>query len=71
MVRSLYVGVSGFSYPGWKGNFYPKDLKSEDFSTKFEAEDREPPRDLNSELFSAKLEAELIESLRALARPLI
>ncbi len=31
MVRSLYVGVSGFSYPGWKGNFYPKDLKSEDF----------------------------------------
>src|SRR5439155_21899395 len=31
MVRTLYVGVSGFSYPGWKGNFYPKDLKSEDF----------------------------------------
>jgi len=30
-VKSLYVGVSGFSYPGWKGNFYPKDLKSEDF----------------------------------------
>src|SRR5438094_10300708 len=30
MVRSLYVGVSGFSYPGWKGNFYPKDLTSED-----------------------------------------
>ena len=29
--KSLYVGVSGFSYPGWKGNFYPKDLKSEDF----------------------------------------
>jgi uncharacterized protein YecE (DUF72 family) len=25
------VGVSGFSYPGWKGNFYPKDLKSEEF----------------------------------------
>lgn len=25
------VGVSGFSYPSWKGNFYPKDLKSEDF----------------------------------------
>ena len=29
--KGLYVGVSGFSYPGWKGNFYPKDLKSEDF----------------------------------------
>ena len=27
----LFVGVSGFSYPGWKGQFYPKDLKSEDF----------------------------------------
>jgi len=25
------VGVSGFSYAGWKGNFYPKDLKSEEF----------------------------------------
>src|SRR5438046_1572502 len=31
MVRNLYVGVSGFSEPGWKGNVYPKDLKSEDF----------------------------------------
>jgi uncharacterized protein YecE (DUF72 family) len=28
---SVYVGVSGFSYPSWKGRFYPKDLKSEDF----------------------------------------
>jgi uncharacterized protein YecE (DUF72 family) len=25
------VGVSGFSYAGWKGNFYPEDLKSEEF----------------------------------------
>ncbi len=25
----LFVGVSGFSYPGWKGTFYPKDLKNE------------------------------------------
>jgi uncharacterized protein YecE (DUF72 family) len=31
IVKGLYVGVSGFSYPRWKGNFYPKDLKSEDF----------------------------------------
>jgi len=29
--NGLYVGVSGFSYTGWKGNFYPKDLKSEEF----------------------------------------
>src|SRR5438445_10602954 len=25
------VGISGFSYAGWKGNFYPKNLKSEEF----------------------------------------
>lgn len=29
--EGLFVGVSGFSYPGWKGSFYPKDLKSEEF----------------------------------------
>jgi len=27
----LFVGVSGFSYASWKGNFYPKELRSEDF----------------------------------------
>ncbi len=26
----LYVGTSGFSYPEWKGNFYPPDLPGED-----------------------------------------
>jgi uncharacterized protein YecE (DUF72 family) len=26
-----YVGVSGFSYASWKGTFYPKEAKSEDF----------------------------------------
>jgi uncharacterized protein YecE (DUF72 family) len=31
MTKNFFVGVSGFSYPGWKGNFYPRDLKSEDF----------------------------------------
>jgi uncharacterized protein YecE (DUF72 family) len=25
-----FVGVSGFSYPGWKGRFYPKELKSDE-----------------------------------------
>ncbi len=28
---SLYVGVSGFSYPTWRGRFYPKELKNEEF----------------------------------------
>lgn len=31
MKQSIFVGVSGFSYPSWKGKFYPKELKSEDF----------------------------------------
>ena len=31
MGMELFVGVSGFSYASWKGNFYPKELKSEDF----------------------------------------
>jgi len=28
---AVFVGVSGFSYPSWKGKFYPKDAKSEEF----------------------------------------
>lgn len=31
VAKKVYVGVSGFSYPGWKGGFYPKESKSEDF----------------------------------------
>jgi len=31
MKTRAMVGVSGFSYAGWKGNFYPGNLKSEDF----------------------------------------
>lgn len=27
----LYAGASGFSYPSWKGGFYPQDLRSEEF----------------------------------------
>jgi uncharacterized protein YecE (DUF72 family) len=27
----LYGGASGFSYPSWKGGFYPSDAKPEDF----------------------------------------
>ncbi len=29
--RRVYVGVSGFSYPSWRGGFYPEELKSEEF----------------------------------------
>ena len=31
----LYVGVSGFSYPRWRGRFYPKGMKSEEFLAYF------------------------------------
>jgi uncharacterized protein YecE (DUF72 family) len=30
-MKNIFVGVSGFSYASWKGKFYPKDFKSEDF----------------------------------------
>ena len=29
--KNMFVGISGFSYAGWKGKFYPRDLKNEDF----------------------------------------
>ena len=31
MKPKAMVGVSGFSYAGWKGNFYPESLRSEEF----------------------------------------
>ena len=31
MTGKLYAGASGFSYPPWKGEFYPADAKPEDF----------------------------------------
>lgn len=29
--HNMFVGISGFSYAGWKGKFYPKDMKNADF----------------------------------------
>jgi len=31
MTQRVYVGVSGFSYPSWRGKFYPEATKSEGF----------------------------------------
>jgi uncharacterized protein YecE (DUF72 family) len=31
MSERVYVGVSGFSYSSWKGKFYPKETKPEEF----------------------------------------
>jgi uncharacterized protein YecE (DUF72 family) len=33
VTRKMYVGISGFSYPRWRGRFYPKETKSEEFLT--------------------------------------
>ena len=30
-VTGLYVGASGFSYPSWRGEFYPAEAKPEEF----------------------------------------
>jgi uncharacterized protein YecE (DUF72 family) len=30
-VSGAYVGTSGFSYPSWRGDFYPEDSKPEEF----------------------------------------
>jgi uncharacterized protein YecE (DUF72 family) len=30
-VPGLYVGTSGFSYPSWRGGFYPRDARPEEF----------------------------------------
>lgn len=31
MKKSVFAGISGFSYAGWKGKFYPRDMKNEEF----------------------------------------
>lgn len=35
MEGSVHVGVSGFSYAGWKGTFYPEGAKPEDFLAEY------------------------------------
>jgi uncharacterized protein YecE (DUF72 family) len=55
MKTKIYVGVSGFSYPRWKGTFYPKTLKPEeflgDYSTKLGSVE------INSSFYAAPKEA--------------
>lgn len=35
MTGRVYVGVSGFSYPRWRGKFYPKEAKSEELLAQY------------------------------------
>lgn len=36
-MTKVFVGVSGFSYAGWKGGFYPKETKAEEFLAYYSA----------------------------------
>jgi len=51
----LYVGVSGFSYPSWKGRFYPKEAKSEEFLSYYSQ--RLGTVEINSSFYGAPKEA--------------
>jgi uncharacterized protein YecE (DUF72 family) len=48
-VTGLYVGTSGFSFPTWKGGFYPADAKPADFLRLYS--ERLPSVELNNTFY--------------------
>ncbi len=56
-VPGLYVGTSGFSYPSWRGAFYPPDARGRDF-LRFYAE-RLPSVELNATFYQLPSEERL------------
>lgn len=48
-LAGLYVGTSGFSYPSWKGGFYPLDAKPAEFLRHYA--ERLPTVELNSTFY--------------------
>jgi uncharacterized protein YecE (DUF72 family) len=48
-VPGLYVGTSGFSYPSWRGGFYPKSAKPTDFLRLYS--ERLPSVELNTTFY--------------------
>jgi uncharacterized protein YecE (DUF72 family) len=48
-VTGAYVGTSGFSYPTWKGGFYPADAKPTEFLRRYAA--RLPSVELNTTFY--------------------
>jgi uncharacterized protein YecE (DUF72 family) len=50
----LYVGTSGFSYPSWRGGFYPADAKPPDFLRHYA--ERLPTVELNSTFYQLPAE---------------
>jgi uncharacterized protein YecE (DUF72 family) len=54
-VTGLYVGTSGFSFPTWKGGFYPADAKPPDFLRLYA--ERLPSVELNNTFYRLPAEA--------------
>ena len=54
---ALYVGTSGFSYPPWRGAFYPKDAKPRDFLRLYA--ERLPSVELNNPFYQLPSEERL------------
>lgn len=48
-VTGLYVGTSGFSYPSWRGGFYPADARPGEFLRRYAA--RLPSVELNATFY--------------------
>jgi uncharacterized protein YecE (DUF72 family) len=48
-VPGLYVGTSGFSYPSWRGGFYPADARPDEFLRHYS--ERLPTVELNSTFY--------------------
>ena len=51
MTDGFYVGVSGFSYPRWRGKFYPKEAKSEELLAQYAGRLRSV--EINSSFYAA------------------
>jgi uncharacterized protein YecE (DUF72 family) len=54
-VTGLYVGTSGFSFPTWKGGFYPADAKPADFLRLYA--ERLPSVELNNTFYRLPAES--------------
>jgi uncharacterized protein YecE (DUF72 family) len=48
-VPGLYVGTSGFSYPSWRGGFYPENAKASEFLERYA--ERLPSVELNTTFY--------------------
>ena len=55
MSENVFVGVSGFSYAGWKGRFYPKETKTEEFLAHYSA--RLDSVEINSSFYATPSQA--------------